>query len=215
LLDLAAKSGCTGVFIGFESPDEAGLAEINKRFNLRKGTDFRASVRRIHRHGIVVVGSFIMGLDVDEPGVGRQIAEAASRYGVDILNLLILTPLPGTRLWETMEQEGRIAANTFPDDWKYYTLTFPVARHKHLSWTEVVDENEICNSIFFSYPRIVSRLLRSVWRLRKAASIAVNVAGNLAYRGNAVRFLRDRFVGVDMSRGRVVVDRDRPALPGS
>ena len=64
LLALGAKAGCSGVFIGFESPTPEGLVEIGKKFNLLKRHDFRASVRRIQRHGILVVGSFIIGLDV-------------------------------------------------------------------------------------------------------------------------------------------------------
>ncbi|KKL72606.1 hypothetical protein LCGC14_2083240, partial [marine sediment metagenome] len=77
LLALAAKAGCKGVFIGFESPTAEGLAEVGKKFNLRSDRDFRASVRRIQRHRIGVVGSFIMGLDTDEHGIGRQIAATA------------------------------------------------------------------------------------------------------------------------------------------
>jgi len=46
---------------------------------------------------------------------------------VDALDVLFLTPLPGTRLWKKMESEGRITANDFPADWKYYTLAFPVS----------------------------------------------------------------------------------------
>ena len=138
LLALAAKAGCTGVFIGFESPAPEELLELGKKFNLLKGRDFRASVRRIQRHNILVVGSFIIGLDIDEPGVGNRIAEVASQYGVDNLNVLFLTPLPGTRLWDQMISEGRIALDTFPEDWKYYTLTFPVGRYKHLSLDESI-----------------------------------------------------------------------------
>jgi len=69
LLALAVKAGCRGVFIGFESATPEGLRELGKKFNLLKGRDFRASVRRIQRHNILVVGSFIIGLDVDEPGI--------------------------------------------------------------------------------------------------------------------------------------------------
>src|SRR5512137_2184178 len=126
LLALAAKAGCRGVFIGFESPAPEGLREVGKKFNLVKGRDFRASVRRIQRHNILVVGSFIIGLDVDEPGIGRRIAEEANRLGLDTLNALFLTPLPGTRLWDEMKAEDRVALGVYPDDWKYYTLTFPV-----------------------------------------------------------------------------------------
>jgi len=113
LLALAAKAGCRGVFIGFESPTSDGLQELGKKFNLLKGRDLRASVRRIQRHDILVVGSFIIGLDVDEPGIGGRIAKVASRYGVDNLNVLFLTPLPGARLWDQMKSEGRVAQGFF------------------------------------------------------------------------------------------------------
>ena len=106
LLTLAARAGCRGVFIGFESPTPEGLGELGKKFNLLEGRDFRASVRRIQRHKILVVGSFVIGLDIDGPGIGRRVAETASRYGVDMLNVLFLTPLPGTRLWDQMKSEG-------------------------------------------------------------------------------------------------------------
>ena len=77
LMELAAKAGCRGVFIGFESSAPEGLAEVGKRFNLRHNRDIRASVRRIQRHGMMVVGSFIVGLDVDQPGVGMRVARMA------------------------------------------------------------------------------------------------------------------------------------------
>ena len=167
LLTLAAKAGCRGVFIGFESPTPEGLRELGKKFNLLKGRDFRASVRRIQRHNILVVGSFIIGLDVDEPGIGKRIAEVASQYGVDNLNALFLTPLPGTRLWDQMKSEDRIALDTFPEDWKYYTLTFPVARYKHLSLDGIIEEMISCNRHFYSMPRILRRVWRNVWQRRK------------------------------------------------
>jgi radical SAM superfamily enzyme YgiQ (UPF0313 family) len=181
LLALAAKAGCRGVFIGFESPAPEGLLEIGKKFNLLKGRDFRASVRRIQRHHILVAGSFIIGLDIDEPGIGKRIAEAAREYGVDNLNVLFLTPLPGTRLWDQMKSEGRIALDAFPEDWKYYTLTFPVARYKHLSLDGVLQEMISCNRNFYSLPRILLRVDRNLWRPRK---LLASLVSNLSYRRN-------------------------------
>jgi radical SAM superfamily enzyme YgiQ (UPF0313 family) len=182
LLVLAAKAGCSGVFIGFESPTLEGLRELGKKFNLLKGRDFRASVRRIQRHNIMVVGSFIVGLDVDEPGIGIRIADVASQYGVDNLNLLFLTPLPGTHLWDQMKTEGRIALNTFPDDWKYYTLTYPVARYKQLSLDGVIQEMISCNWNFYSMPRILRRVCSNV--LHRRAPL-ISIVGNLSYRRNS------------------------------
>jgi radical SAM superfamily enzyme YgiQ (UPF0313 family) len=181
LLALAAKAGCIGVFIGFETPTPEGLRELGKKFNHLKGRDFCTSVQRIQRHNILVAGSFIIGLDIDEPGIGKRIAEVASQYGVDNLNALFLTPLPGTRLWDQMKSEGRIALDTFPQDWKYYTLTFPVARYKNLSLEGIIDEMIACDRDFYSMPRILSRVWSSLWQRRKPL---INLVGNFSYRNN-------------------------------
>lgn len=181
LLALAADAGCRGVFIGFETLSPEGLRELGKKFNLLRGRDFRASVRRIQRHRIQVVGSFIIGLDVDKPGIGERIAQVAGQYGVDNLNVLFLTPLPGTRLWGSMEAGNRIALDAFPDDWKYYTLTFPVARYAHLSLDEGIEEIVRCNRQFYSLRKIAGRIGRNLWRWRRPF---VTVVANFSYRGN-------------------------------
>ena len=181
LMTLAARAGCRGVFIGFESPTPEGLAEVGKKFNILKVRDFRASVRRVQRHGILVVGSFIIGLDVDRPGIGRHIAETACEYGLDNLNVLFLTPLPGTRQWETMKSAGRIALDAFPNDWKYFTLTFPVARYRHLSLDQVLAEMSACDRYFYSVPRILMRVWSSLWGRRQPL---ISLVGNFSYRKN-------------------------------
>jgi radical SAM superfamily enzyme YgiQ (UPF0313 family) len=184
LLSLAAKAGCSGVFIGFESPSPEGLRGYGGKFTLLKDRDLRASVQRIQRHNILVAGSFIIGLDADEPGIGTRIAEAAGKYGVDNLNVLFLTPLPGTRLWGQMRSQGRIPLDVFPQDWKYYTLTYPVARYKHLSLDNIIREMTSCNETFYSVPRILHRVASSFWHRRKPW---ISLAGNLSYRGNLRR----------------------------
>lgn len=181
LLFLAAKAGCRGVFIGFESPTVEGLLEIGKKFNLLKGRDFRASVRRIQKHNILVVGSFIIGLDIDEAGIGKRIAEAARQYSLDNLNVLFLTPLPGTRLWDQMKSQDRLTLDAFPEDWKYYTLTFPVARYKHLSLDGVIEEMILCERDFYSMSRILRRALGNLWHRRQPL---ISLVGNLSYRSN-------------------------------
>jgi radical SAM superfamily enzyme YgiQ (UPF0313 family) len=182
LLALAAKAGCRGVFIGFESPTPEGLRELGKKFNLINGRDFRASVQRVQRHKILVVGSFIIGMDIDEPGIGQRIAEVASQYGVDTLNTLFLTPLPGTRLWDQMKSEERIALNAFTADWKYYTLTFPVARYTHFTREGIIQEMISCNRRFYSLARTLRRVWGSFWRRRHPL---LSLVGNLSYRNNS------------------------------
>ena len=71
-------------------------------------------MRQIQRHKMLVVGSFILGLDADRPGIGKLTARTARQYGLDCLNTLFLTPLPGTRLWSQMQEQKRILAADFP-----------------------------------------------------------------------------------------------------
>ncbi len=183
LLALAAEAGCRGVFIGFESPTPEGLAEVGKKFNLLKARDFRKSVQRIQRHKILVVGSFIIGLDSDGPGIGRKIARTARRYGIDILNTMFLTPLPGTRLWDQMKAADRIAADDFPDDWKYYTLGFPTALHKRISRADMLVEMTTCERSFYSWWQLLRRVSWNVLRGRRPV---LSLVTNLSYRRNAV-----------------------------
>ena len=122
-----------------------------------------------------------MGLDVDRPGVGLDIAATADRYGVDILNVLILTPLPGTELWKKMEEEGRIVSNKFPEDWKYYTLALPVGDYQHLSMDEIIHEMDSCVRRFYSLKSILRRVGRNLWKRQHPFLV---LASNLSYRHN-------------------------------
>jgi len=181
LLALASRAGCAGVFIGFETTEDEGLLEVRKKYNVKKRRHFGASVRRIQRHNILVVGSFIVGLDVDRPGVGLKVADAASRYGVDAINAMFLTPLPGTDLWDKMEESDRIVANSFPEDWKYYTLTLPVGRYRHLSRSEIIDEMHALNRSFYSRTRIFKRVARTIFKKQNSF---LSLVCNLSYRKN-------------------------------
>ena len=177
LLRLASQSGCVGIDIGFESESIEGLREIDKRYYARPGRNFQASVRRIQQHGILVAGGFIIGLDVHERGVGKQIAIAAERYCLDVLNATFLTPLPGTRLWERMQSEQRIVYNNFPGDWKYYTFKFPVVRFKNISLTDIISEMKICYQTFYSYLSILKRFYRNLLGKRKPiTTLGVNLS---------------------------------------
>ncbi len=184
LLDLAARSGCAGVFIGFESPTKEGLVGVHKQFNIKHGGDFRTRVRRIQARGILVVGSFIMGLDTDTPGVGERIAEAARDYNVDMASVFLLTPLPGTELYASVKREGRIVANSYPGDWQYYTLDHPVMRYSRFTAGELLREKHLFYRSFYGFGGIARRVAAVATRRRGPARAFLALIGNLAYRRN-------------------------------
>ena len=126
---LARASGCAGVFIGLESTDTKSLALIRKDgTSQRRGLDYyRENVARIRRHGIGVVGSFILGIDTQNMDtIVSDILTFAEESELDGLNPTILTPLPGTRDYARYDADGRILFKNYPDDWEKYTLAFPV-----------------------------------------------------------------------------------------
>jgi len=134
--ELARRAGCAGVFIGLESTDTRSLTLIRKDgTSQRRGISYyRENVARIRRHGIGVVGSFIIGIDTqDMDTIVQDILAFAEESGLDGFNPTILTPLPGTRDYARLDAEDRIVFKNYPDDWERYTLAFPVTRMPNVS----------------------------------------------------------------------------------
>lgn len=202
LLALAAESGCRGFFIGFESPRPAGLKEVCGKVKRGSLDDARLAVGRIQAHGIMVAGSFIIGFDDDEPGIGRLIADTAQGYGVDLVNVLFLTPLPGTRLWDEMAEQDRIVLNGFPEHWRYFTLKYPVAHYRGLTSGEATREMISCSRRFYTLPKILRRYLAG---RRRGCHALMGLVGGLSYLRN-IRIDRERFRDFDSRH-----DSHRPA----
>jgi radical SAM superfamily enzyme YgiQ (UPF0313 family) len=129
LPELARQAGCAGVFIGLESTDTKSLTLIRKdgRSQSRGIAYYHENVARIRRHGIGVVGSFILGIDTQNmETIVEDILAFADDSDLDGLNPTILTPLPGTRDYARFDALGRILFKNYPEDWEKYTLAFPV-----------------------------------------------------------------------------------------
>lgn len=107
LLDLMVKAGFDSVFIGIESPDEMSLAECHKHQN--RNRDLLESVKRIHRSGLQVMGGFIVGFDCDLPSIFQKQIDFIQKSGIAIAMVGMLQAPPGTRLFERLSRESRIA----------------------------------------------------------------------------------------------------------
>ncbi|MCL6451250.1 MAG: B12-binding domain-containing radical SAM protein [Acetobacteraceae bacterium] len=119
LLELLGLAGCQWVVIGFESVTREGLYSLDRdNWKLKQLQDYAWAIRTIQDHGIGVYGTFIVGLDSDDPGVFDRTFEFIVENNLYGVNVTVPTPLPGTRLFEQLAAEGRII-NT---DWSNYTL---------------------------------------------------------------------------------------------
>lgn len=107
LLGLAAESGALYFLIGLESISQKSLDSVNKA-KVNKAEMYVDAIEKIHSKGIAVFGSFIFGLDGDDESVFQKTIQFIQDSKISFVAFNILTPLPGTRLFTKMEQEGRI-----------------------------------------------------------------------------------------------------------
>ena len=114
LMSMMVEAGFETVFIGIETPDDASLAECDKRQNL--GRDMVADVRRIHRAGLQVQGGFIVGFDSDTPATFQRQVEFIQRSGIVTAMVGLLNAPPATRLYERLKREGRLLGETTGDN---------------------------------------------------------------------------------------------------
>lgn len=152
LLDLAARSGCIGLLIGFESLSSEVLRSIGKQVNLRR--QYEAAISRIHRRGIHIQASFIFGFDGDTPEGIRATVQFVKENRLTGVNYCHLTPFPGTRLYSELAREGRILHR----DWGKYDRQNIVFQPRHFTPEDLQDR------IFWAYRRTYN--LRSLWQRR-------------------------------------------------
>jgi radical SAM superfamily enzyme YgiQ (UPF0313 family) len=106
LLEKAAACGLRSLFVGFETLNPDSLRARGKFQNLHR--DYGAAVRRLHDLGVMVNGSFVFGMDEDDASVFERTVAWAVKSGIETATFHILTPYPGTALFQKMEAEGRI-----------------------------------------------------------------------------------------------------------
>lgn len=106
LMEMMREAGFDMVFIGIETPDEAGLAECSK--NQNKNRDLVADVKRIQRAGLQVQGGFIVGFDTDTSTIFQRQIDFIQNSGIVTAMVGLLQAPPGTKLYERLKQEGRL-----------------------------------------------------------------------------------------------------------
>ncbi len=106
LLKLMVQAGFDTVFVGIETPNEASLAECSK--NQNKGRDLVESVKQLQRAGLQVQGGFIVGFDNDSPSIFQQQIDFIQKSGIVTAMVGLLQAPLGTRLYDRMQEEGRL-----------------------------------------------------------------------------------------------------------
>jgi radical SAM superfamily enzyme YgiQ (UPF0313 family) len=170
LLDLAARSGCRGLLIGFESLNQAALVETKKAFNMRR--DYHEVVRKIRDRRIALMGCFVFGFDNDTVDAFDETLEFVMASRMDLPRYAIAVPFPGTGLHRRLKREGRLTT----EDWSLYDGQHVVFEPKNMTAEELLRHTRRVWKTTYSYRSICKRLSGSRTRL------SIAVPANLGYR---------------------------------
>ena len=127
LLEKAVAAGLRSLFVGFETLNPANLRAQQKYQNLNR--DYGAAIRRLHDLGVMVNCSFVFGMDEDDESVFGRTVEWAISQGIETATFHILTPYPGTVLYEHMAAQKRLLHS----NWDLYDTRHVVHRPANMT----------------------------------------------------------------------------------
>jgi len=170
LLDLAARSGCRGLLIGFESLHQESLDEARKAFNMRR--DYREVVQKIRDRRIALMGCFVFGFDHDTLATFDQTVDFVMETKMDLPRYAIAVPFPNTGLHKRLKSQGRITT----ENWGLYDGQHVVFEPKHMTAAELLENTRRAWKKTYSYLSIWKRLSGS------RTQLPIAIPANLGYR---------------------------------
>ena len=149
LIEKAAEAGLRSVFVGFETFSPENLRQSNKKQNMAKS--YGDAVKRLHSLGIMINGSFVFGLDHDDKDVFSRTVDWGIQNAITTATFHVLTPYPGTRLYQNMETEGRILTR----NWDLYDTRHVVYKTQGLTAIELEEGYHRAYKEFYSWANIL------------------------------------------------------------
>lgn len=152
LLKLAKLSGCTALFIGFESLVKENLEAVGKKINISR--KFEEAIKKLHSYKIYLTGAFIFGFDTDDEGIVKRTIEFAKKMKLEVAQFGILTPFPGTQIFKKLKEENRI----FDFNWRNYDIAHVVFKPLNFTPEKLQEKFIWAYRNFYSIFSIIKRL---------------------------------------------------------
>ncbi|RJQ47696.1 MAG: radical SAM protein [Gaiellales bacterium] len=127
LLDVAVEAGLRSLFVGFESLSQDAMLWHGKGHNLV--SQYEEAIKALHDRGVMINASFVYGMEEDDETVFDTTVDWAIAMGLETTTFHILTPYPGTGLYQSLEAQGRILNR----DWDRYDTRHAVFAHPKMS----------------------------------------------------------------------------------
>jgi len=152
-LELLRETKCWGVYIGFESASDQVLKAYRKK---QDEAAMRRAIKAFHRHGIHIHGMFMVGADEDTPETIRETIRFSIKNRVDSAQFMMLTPLPGTETFNSLEQENRLLTR----NWELYDGSHVVFQPRLMTGEELQKAAYQALISFYSWKAILKRLVK-------------------------------------------------------
>jgi radical SAM superfamily enzyme YgiQ (UPF0313 family) len=156
LLRLSHEAGCIEWISGFETFSQESLNGAHKQTNIVE--DYTRAVKKIHKYRMAVFGTFVLGFDEDTPDIFQTMRTNIGMLGIDAVNFALLTPYPGTPLFNRLEKEGRILTK----DWSKYNRKNVVFEPKNMTKEELEEGFQNITRYFSTIPSMGYRTVRSL-----------------------------------------------------
>ncbi len=179
MLQLLHKSGCEGLFVGFETDSIDSLKEIGKHQNIN--TNYFESIKKLHDNGILILGAFIVGFDSDDKSCFEKLLEFVVTSKIDVVDISVLTPYPGTVLYERLKAQKRLINDKW---WLKYYADEVVYKPKLMTREELFQGRISTLREIYKMGPTVKRWIRSFSR-HSLSGIIINWRGNMGYRMHA------------------------------
>jgi len=154
LAEKMRKAGCWILFLGIESASQKILDWIGKKITIEQ---IRKAVKTIKRAGIEVLGSFIIGFPGETVNSVRQTISFAKKLDLDYAEFSILTPYPGTPIYEYAEKNDLLLTK----DWSKYTALEPVMKIKNITAKQLKSLLQKAYVSFYLRPKIIWKWIKN------------------------------------------------------
>ena len=145
LLKLASDAGCIKWYIGFESFSQENISQIGKKTN--KVEEYLPAIRKIRDYGMDIHGHFVFGLDHDTTDVFKSTLAAINDLELVTAEFHIMTPFPGTPLFDRLDKDGRITSK----DWSAFMMNKVNFSPKHMTAEELLHGVQWMKKEFYSF----------------------------------------------------------------
>jgi radical SAM superfamily enzyme YgiQ (UPF0313 family) len=192
MLKLCRLSGCAALFFGLESVSPTSLIGMKK--SLKSIEETEEAIKVIQDHGIAFHPSIILGFDTDTKAIFDDTLEFLARTQLPTMALQVLTPYPGTRLYQRFRDQGRIISQ----DWSHYDHHTVVFQPKNMTPQELAEGHHYVQSEFYSFSSILRHIpyllkVRPINLKRALLFLLLNITGN-----NSAKYIDTSMDWVDL-----------------